>query len=126
MLSVVVAVAGASIAIYILTPETVIWLSVSTRNVLYLVLALPCIFLALFFYRLRRQFPFLYGAAEIVVAVLSIAVAISQLIEEASLAPLLLVLGGIYIFVRGMDNLDKGLPARMRHRWDIIFPSRDS
>lgn len=31
------------------------------------------------------------------------------------------ILTGIYIFVRGMDNLDKALPVAWRNSWDRIF-----
>jgi hypothetical protein len=36
------------------------------------------------------------------------------------------IFGGIYIIVRGFDNIDKVLPRRFRQKWDAIFkPRRD-
>jgi len=34
------------------------------------------------------------------------------------------ILGGIYILVRGMDNIDKDLPQKWRRVWDCVFPKR--
>jgi hypothetical protein len=32
------------------------------------------------------------------------------------------ILAGIYILVRGMDNMDKDLPPNWRRTWDRLFP----
>jgi hypothetical protein len=34
------------------------------------------------------------------------------------------IFSGIYIIVRGLDNIDKGLPLKFRKRWDRCFPKR--
>jgi hypothetical protein len=30
--------------------------------------------------------------------------------------------GGIYVIVRGLDNIDKEVPARIRTIWAVVFP----
>jgi hypothetical protein len=83
----------------------------------------PAILLALLLYRLRGNRPFTYGLAEIFVGVATVWYSIhSEMPEPYYLAKAIALLGGIYIIVRGLDNMDRGLPQRMRPRWDRYFP----
>jgi hypothetical protein len=52
------------------------------------------------------------------------------LTEEASASGLILsrgiaIVGGIYLLVRGMDNMARDLPRRWRSHWESLFPKRD-
>ena len=71
-------------------------------------------------YALRRRRPFLYGSLEITVAFVSMIISIrASNIDDLTRA--LGIMGGVYIMVRGLDNLDRGLPMRWRGIWDILF-----
>jgi hypothetical protein len=78
----------------------------------------------LFFYWLRCRFRFWYGVCEIVVAVVVIYLTFvppytAMVLADMSPSRLLIskgvgILGGIYILVRGLDNLDEDLPTKWR------------
>lgn len=78
--------------------------------------------LAVFAYRLRGSRPKIYGVAEMMIGVTTISVAVQA--DEPS-ARLLTIASGIYIWVRGMDNFDKGLSGTMKDRWRRAFPRPD-
>jgi hypothetical protein len=88
----------------------------------------------LVFYWLRCQRRFLYGLCEIFVAFgIMYMTFVPQtnyfLMSGPSSSQYLLtkgagILGGIYIFVRGMDNMDKDLPPKWRRIWDTMFSRR--
>jgi O-antigen/teichoic acid export membrane protein len=88
----------------------------------------------LFFYWLRRRCRFWYGAYEIVVALAVIYLTFVpaytvMVLADMSPSRLLLskgvgILGGIYLIVRGMDNMDEDLPPTWRRVWDHAFPKR--
>jgi hypothetical protein len=82
---------------------------------------LPSVISGIVLYRVRGRQPFLYGSVEICVALLAIFVSIATR-SSAPLNKILGILGGIYILVRGMDNVDKGLPLTWRKSWDRWFP----
>jgi hypothetical protein len=72
------------------------------------------------FYRLRGSMPLIYGIAEIVVAAVTMWLAI---VHSADLGTKSLALvGAIYIMLRGLDNVDGGLPQGLRALWDRWFP----
>jgi energy-converting hydrogenase Eha subunit A len=73
-------------------------------------------------YWLRGRMPFVYGILETVVGTLAIFYAIQS--PAALPAKLIALLGGLYIVVRGLDNMDKGLPNPLRSTWDRWFPKR--
>jgi hypothetical protein len=77
--------------------------------------------IGLFLYRVRGEYPLFYGITEILVAVLAIFVSIGTPTANP-LNAIVGILGGIYILIRGMDNMDKGLPASWRPPWDWLFP----
>jgi len=86
----------------------------------------------LFLYQARGLHPFWYGTGEIVVAVAMIYLWFSPpesflLADEMSAWGLALsrsvgLVLGIYLLVRGMDNVDRGLPRAWRRWWDRLFP----
>lgn len=92
---------------------------------------LSTIMIGFILYRIRCAFPFYYGLLEIIAAIctmfFSIAPAIRPINYCVSGAPkcetqsYLIILGGIYIFVRGMDNMGQHLPywipPKLRELW---------
>jgi hypothetical protein len=79
------------------------------------------VLLAVILYRLRGRYPFVYGMIEIFVALIATGVAILTP-SDVPLNKIVTILGGIYIFVRGLDNVDKGLPDTWRPWWTRCFP----
>lgn len=88
----------------------------------------------LFFYWLRCQFRFWYGLVELAVALGVIYMTFypqtdNLLLNAPPISHSLFtkgagILGGIYILVRGMDNMDQDLPPKWRLIWDKAFPKR--
>jgi hypothetical protein len=78
---------------------------------------------SLYLYWLRGQLPFLYGILEVILGVVTISL-VSINARGDALARVLAILGGSYIIVRGMDNMDKGCPPPLRGFWDAVFPKR--
>lgn len=71
---------------------------------------------ALCFYLLKLRHRAVYGAIEIFVAAFTIATAISALDKpERTATALLQILGGVYITVRGFDNVREGLAELESH-----------
>jgi hypothetical protein len=74
----------------------------------------------------------LYGLCEIVVAVVVIyltfvppytAMALADMsLSRLQMSKAIGILGGVYILVRGMDNVDQDLPSKWRSLWDRTFP----
>jgi ABC-type transport system involved in cytochrome c biogenesis permease subunit len=97
-------------------------------SVVYIVLTL---LVAVFFYWLRCRHRFAFGCVEIVIAMLVVTFTFAPpvdyltgdtsyglqylLYEAASLS------AGIYIFVRGMDNMAQDLPLSWRPIWHRLF-----
>jgi hypothetical protein len=81
----------------------------------------PTLAVGILLYRFRSQQPFAYGMIEFGVAIIAAFVSISAP-GNAVLPKLLGIMGGIYIMIRGLDNMEKGLPERWRPRWDALFP----
>ncbi|GEM_PF-6573836 len=84
------------------------------------------------FYWLRCRRPCLFGVIEILVGLLVIHLTFhpgynTSMAQEISYPELILgswagTLAGVYIFVRGMDNIDKGPPPGwLRLRWNKLF-----
>lgn len=71
--------------------------------------------LAVAFYVLRTRRPFAYGAIELVVAV--VVMWFSGNSPADPLAKGLGILGGVYVFVRGLDNMSKRLPEAWKRPW---------
>ena len=88
---------------------------------------------AVFFYWIRCQTRFWYGAIEIGVAILIIFLTFYPqtnylLLTESSpwgwLSRAAGALAGIYVIVRGLDNIESGLKPRSRERWKRLFYSQ--
>jgi hypothetical protein len=83
------------------------------------------------FYRIRCWSRLLYGAMEgvagIGVIILgefppnAITASASTWTLGSRAAHMLALMGGVYIVVRGLDNIDQGLPKRWRPAWGRIF-----
>jgi hypothetical protein len=78
---------------------------------------------SLYLYWFRGQMPFLYGILEVLIGIVTIFLACINAKADV-LARSLAILGGGYIIVRGMDNMDKGCPSRLRKYWDATFPKQ--
>jgi drug/metabolite transporter (DMT)-like permease len=85
----------------------------------------------LVFYRLRCRHQFWYGVLEIVVGIVIIFLTwfpqtTVLIVAEPSFFGYLLskgtgILAGVYILVRGLDNMERGLPQDRRSTWQRIF-----
>jgi len=89
--------------------------------------------LGLFFYWLRCRWQLVYGLVELVVALAVIILTFypqtNYLLQEAGppwwgwfLSKSVGISAGIYVMVRGLDNIHNGLPPKWRCKWDRIFP----
>jgi hypothetical protein len=88
---------------------------------------------ALSFYRLRCRHRFVYGACEVIASMLWVFLLLfprSTMSTDVGHMPFFVpplykaygFLAGIYIFVRGMDNMHCGLTSETgRKRWDRLF-----
>lgn len=74
-------------------------------------------------YRFRTKHTVLYGLFECSFAIAGITFSVHTASND-SLSKLLSLAGGVYIIVRGLDNIDKGLTSLSRARWYLFFPSR--
>jgi hypothetical protein len=75
------------------------------------------------FYRLRFSSPILYGMLECCFGIIAISLASYSTTQDV-LAKLLGAAGGVYIIVRGLDNIDRGLTNTWRTNLKLIFPQR--
>ena len=87
-------------------------------------------------YRVRGTHPIVYGVAEIAVGILAIWFVVGipkptlltaddggQAVDVSRAnSSLVGFLGGIYIIIRGFDNVDKGIAGKLRRFWDMAFP----
>lgn len=80
--------------------------------------------LAVGLYWIRGRWRLLYGVAEFVVGLASSWIGARTQIVTTPVSPVVLVqiLGGIYVMVRGLDNMGKGvLATRYSESWERIF-----
>ena len=76
-----------------------------------------CLGIGLYWFRCRAQL--LYGIFELVFASTAIWMAI---VSSGDFYPRMIALAGaVYVFVRGMDNVDRGLPPKWRSWWMSFF-----
>ncbi len=88
------------------------------------------------FYRFRCRKPFWYGCAEALVGIAVIYIVLypvetNYLLLEAGepgasevwLSKATGILAGIYVLVRGLDNMSRELPPRWVPSWKRLFPS---
>lgn len=80
----------------------------------------PALAAAVLLYRLRGVRPLLYGLIEVTAGVgLLLAVVID---DGSGLRKVMAMAAGVYFIVRGLDNVEKGLPERALSVWLILFP----
>jgi hypothetical protein len=89
------------------------------------------IVVGLLLYTLRCRAQFWYGVCEIVVAVVVIYLVLRPAYDfpifggyspfGMELQKSYGILAGLYIFVRGMDNIRNGMPFSWRASWDRVF-----
>ena|SRR5215208_2165857 len=98
-------------------------------------LILVLIGLGVFFYWLRYKYRLLYGAVEILFSIILMSVGLFPAesyalvikgptksdIVIAAVTKFVTLFGAVYIFVRGLDNIDQALPSSTwRERWDWV------
>jgi hypothetical protein len=102
-------------------------------GVFYMVLTIGA---GVFFYWMRCRRPLWYGLCEIAVSIgviyLTFYPGTTYLVMEeqpplvgSTLEWIVGVLAGIYILVRGLDNLERGLPRAYQSIWNRVFRSGD-
>jgi hypothetical protein len=89
------------------------------------------VLVALGFYRLRCSYGMAYGIIEVIAG--TVAIILSEFppytvitandisVVGSQALHILTLMGGIYIVVRGMDNINQNLPPRLRPAWQRIF-----
>jgi hypothetical protein len=96
---------------------------------------LVTVVIGLLFYVVRCRCKLAYGLVELVVALAVIIVTFypqtNYLLLEAKpplwgwlLSKSVGISAGIYVMVRGLDNIHKGLPSKWRGRWERVFYGR--
>lgn len=98
------------------------WIAEPTRSyVLSPSLFGPAIAVGLTLFWIRGRLPLFYGLMEIVAAIGAIWVATHS--PSAGLGPhVAAVLAAMYILVRGLDNVERGLPLQWSALWFRLFP----
>jgi hypothetical protein len=82
-------------------------------------------------YLFRSRLPFAYGLLEVVASwtIISLAIELPNTMPASGdpknwvpiLGKIANILGGLYITVRGLDNMDKGIPRLYRGVWNSFF-----
>ena len=83
----------------------------------------PFLLIACLLYGLRGTSPFFYGLIEIGIGCLAILFALEPN-TTGSNAKLISIIGGIYIVVRGMTNMEPALPPKIKSKRNVVFPGR--
>lgn len=86
-------------------------------------LIIPFLTIGVFLYRLRGKNPVVYGFFELLVAA-SVIVYVVISYHGDFLAKSMAICSGVYITVRGLDNIEKGLNDLDREHWRYTFPVR--
>jgi hypothetical protein len=81
----------------------------------------PLIVIVYYMYKLRSHNPLIYGVIELCVAANAVYFAVGQQTGNIAVKGLG-ISAALYIAVRGLDNIDKGLPPFFRKSWDKTFP----
>ena len=82
--------------------------------------AILFVVVALLLYGMRTRFPFAYGVVEVIVGIAAIVSVLPRQPPIETLvvyAELLSVSGGIYVIVRGLDNMNKAVPEVLKRYW---------
>jgi hypothetical protein len=88
------------------------------------------VFTSLLLFRLRARYRFWYGTLEMFVGIAAIRTAVhtgQQISQNAPpidlvLPRVLTVLSGVYVIIRGLDNMTQKLPDSLHKLWDLWFP----
>jgi hypothetical protein len=91
----------------------------------------------LVFYSIRCRKPFWYGTAEAVVGLAVIYIVLYPVetndlllvagepgLKEVWLSKAIGLLAGVYVMVRGLDNMSRDLPPPWMPWWDRLFPRK--
>ena len=81
---------------------------------------LVCIGAAILLYFLRSRKPIWYGALEVFAGYFTMMLAIAFTVEVLA-TRITLLSAGVYVMIRGFDNIEKGLPRRYRVKWRSVF-----
>jgi hypothetical protein len=82
---------------------------------------IPLIAVVFYMYKLRSHDPLIYGVIELCVAANAVIFAVGQQTGDIAFKGFS-ISAALYIAVRGLDNIDKGLPPLFRKSWDETFP----
>ena len=72
-------------------------------------------------YWARGTMTTLYGAVEVAIGVLALVLA-GGAPAGSGAGQLVAVAAGVYVIIRGLDNVEKGLPDQLRRHWLRAFP----
>jgi hypothetical protein len=86
-------------------------------------LLFPDLIVTVGLFYLRGRQPAIYGFLEIGIGIMAVYVAIGST-SAGTLAKVIALFTGIYIIVRGMDNVEKDLPNGIRDGWKKIFKKK--
>ncbi|NUB25110.1 hypothetical protein [Azospirillum brasilense] len=80
------------------------------------------VLIGFFLYGVRARFPMFYGVMEIYFGAFSITIATPTTVSAESISSTraLAILGGMYIIVRGLDNIHRGAPPLIRKSMRVI------
>lgn len=87
-------------------------------------LVIIVLILGIFFYWIRCKFRLAYGIAEVGVGLLSVCgmAPLKSGVSNLNFSDILAILAGLYIIVRGMDNISKGLTnTKIEFYWRRVF-----
>lgn len=111
-----------SLATLILTHQEVVFKAISSY-----IFIVPAMIAGPALYLFRSRSPFVYGVLEVVVSwvMILVTIEVSNATSVSDGLPLLAkatgLLGGVYVSVRGLDNMDKDIPLRIRRPWNRLF-----
>ena len=86
----------------------------------WLLLSSCAVTFSIILYGMRIHLLLLYGVIELTAGAAAI-VGAYQNPDQPYLPRALAVAGGVYILVRGLDNIDKSLPPRLKEPWDRFW-----
>jgi hypothetical protein len=110
----------------VLSPFSIVIVILEHQRLLLLITSsdwfiVPAFIIGLCLYGLRSESPHIYGFIEVVISMVTLWLTIRSA-ESDLLARSISLLVAVYIMVRGLDNIDKGLPPKYRPIWDRVFP----
>jgi hypothetical protein len=76
---------------------------------------------AVLFYRLRGKWPMTYGVIEIYAGLATLAIVTQHQTLDFG-TRIVSMLAAMYVIVRGLDNLSRGLSPDLAELWEAVFP----